>query len=300
MPSMCVAAIVVLRVNKSCLWTSDILDAILDLGSKIYKQNLKLKPKGHSEIRVADITDKIEFRSFQCVIESQQTFFGKVESSVANICNVEQGLIQFFMSHIAGVLDGPNLVAIWKENDYYYMYDAKARNRFGRKWTKEANSDEKSGMSCVTRFQHLKDLAEIYVENVSRKERQEYYKITHIELKPFLGKSWFEWKVTLPGQWCLRGQEMFNSKTIFSVSIMALLYAENIGMKKWTPSLIDEIASAGCQDSDYFNENRNAKVIKKEITFKEKTLLVHIKQKIFRYVVNQLEKNIEDDLVKGR
>lgn len=300
MSSMCVAAIVVLRVNQSYLWTSDILDAILDLGSKIYKQNVKLKPKDQSEIHVADITEKIEFRSFQCLIESQQIFFGTVESSVANICNVEQGLIQFFMTHITGVIDGPNVVGIWKENNYYYMYDAKARNRFGRKLKKDASSDEVSGMSCVTRFQQIKDLAEVYVDNVSKKERQDYYKITHIELKPFWGKHWFDWRVILPGQWCLRGQEIVTAKKSFSVTIMALLYAENIAMKKWTSSLIDEIASNGSEDSDFFNQNRNAKIIKKEITFKEKTLIVHINQKVFRYVVNELAKNIEDDLVKGR
>lgn len=300
MPSTCAAAIVVLRVIKSYQWTSDTLSDILSLGSKTYKQNLKSKPKGHSEMRVADIKEKIEYRSFECLIESQQIFFGKVQSTVANICNIEQGLIQFFMTHIAGIIDGPNVVAIWKESNYYYMYDAKGRNRFGRKWTKDANKDEKSGMSCVTRYTHLKDLAEIYEENVPQKERQDYYKITHIELKPFLGKNWFQWKVSLPGQWCLRGQENFNLKTIFSVTIMALLYAENISMKKWTPNTIDEIALTEYQDSNYFNGNCNIKEIKKEIVFKDKSSFVHVTQKMFRYVVNELDKNIEDDLVKGK
>lgn len=180
------------------------------------------------------------------------------------------------------------------------MYDAKARDRFGKKWTKETNKDEETGMSCVTRFQQLQDLVEIYVGNVPKKERQDYYKITHIELKPFLGENWYDWKVIPPGQWCLRGQQkQIKLKATFGVTIMALLYAENVSMKKWTSSVIDEIASSGSQDCDYFNANRNMKDIKKEISFKEKTSIVYVNQDMFRYVVNEIDKNIEDDLVKG-
>lgn len=216
-----------------------------------------------------------------------------------NISNMEQGLTQFFMVHLAGVIDGPNVVAVWTENNWYYMYDAKARNRFGRKLTKEENTAENAGMSCVTRYQQLTDLAEIYVANVAQKERQDYYKITHVELKPFLGKDWFQWKVSLPGQWCLRGLECLKSIENLCVSVAALLYAEDISMKNWKPKTIDEIVSTGTQHPCDFNGERNLKETKMEIVYKEKTSFVSIKPKMFRYVVNELDKNIENDLVKG-
>lgn len=289
----------VLRVDKASTWTSDTLSDILALGSKIYKENVKSKPKSQTEIRVSDIVQKVEYRSFKCLIESQQTFFGKVESTVPNISNMEQGLTQFFMVHLAGVIDGPNIVAVWTENNWYYMYDAKARNRFGRKLTKDENNPENAGMSCVTRYQQLKDLAEIYVANVAQKERQDYYKITHVELKPFLGKDWFQWKVSLPGQWCLRGLECIKTNENLCVSVTALLYAEDISMKNWKPKTIDEIVSTGTQKPCEFNGERNLKETKMEIPYKEKTSFVSIKPKMFRYVVNELDKNIENDLVKG-
>ncbi len=302
MSSTCVAAIVVLRVIRSVLWSSDTLSDILALGSKIYKENLKSKSKGQNEIRVADITSKIQFRSFECLIESQQMFFGKVESTVANICNIEQGLVQFFMSHIAGVIDGPNVVAVWKENNHYYMYDAKARNGFGLKLTKEENAEGEDGSSCVTRFQHLKDLAEIYVENVPRKERQDYYKITHIELKPFLGKNWHQWIVTMPGQWCLRGEVcLLKPKENLPACVSALLYAESVEIKNWSQRTIEEIVSAVSlgNDQDKFNGENDLKEMRMEIVFKDTPAFVYIKQKMFRYVVNTLDKDIEDCLVKG-
>lgn len=268
------------------------------MGSKIYKENLKSNP-GQTEIRVADIKQKIELRSFQCLIESQQIFFGKVESKLANICDIEQGLSEFFMVHLAGVIDGPNVVAVWKENNYYYMYDAKARNRFGLNLTKEEISSEIGGMSCVTRFQQLKDLAEVYTENVPSKVRQDYYKITHIELKPFLGKKWNQWEVALLGQWCLRGQQCLKSKENLRVSVTALLYSENLSMKSWTPSTIDEIVSTGSGESSDSFDGGIVKEMKVEIVLKEQPSLVVIKQKMFCYVVNELDRNIENDLVKG-
>lgn len=227
--------------------------------------------------------------------------FGKVESTVANICNIEQGLSQFFVAHLAGILDGPNVVAVWKESNHYYMYDAKARNRFGRKLTKEESVASEPGMSCVTRFKQLKDLAEVYVGNVSQKERHDYYKITHIELKPFLGKNWYQWKCVLPGQWCLSGLESPKSKENLRVSIMALLYAENVNTKNWTSKTIDEIVSKGVeqQSGNSFNGEINLKEMKMEIAFKEKKSFVSIEQKMFQYVVNEVDRNIEDDLVKG-
>ncbi|XP_037024996.1 uncharacterized protein LOC119066555 isoform X2 [Bradysia coprophila] len=298
--STCIAAIVVLRVNRAFLWTSDTLSDILDLGSKIHKENLKLKPKGQTEIRVSDITGKIQFRSFECLVESQQIFFGKVESTVANICNIEQGLTEFFMAHIAGVIDGPNVVAVWKEKDFYYMYDAKARNGFGVKLTKEETDAGEIGMSCVTRFQHLTDLAKVYIENVPRKERQDYYKITHIVLKPFLGKNWHQWKVALPGQWCLRAEECLQSKENLRVCVTALLYAQDIDAKNWKTKTVDEIASSGYEGSDYFHGERNLKKTEMEIVLKGKQpTFITIDRKMFRYVVNALDKNIEDCLVKG-
>lgn len=300
MSSTCIAAIVVLRVIRAFLWTSDTLSDILDLGSKIFKENLKSKPKGQTEIRVADITGKIKFRSFECVIESQQMFFGTVESTVANICNIEQGLTEFFMSHIAGVIDGPNVVAVWKENEFYYMYDAKARNGFGERLTKEETEAGESGMSCITRFKNLKDLAEVYIENVPKKERQDYYKITHIELKPFLGKNWYQWKVALPGQWCLRADECLQSKENLRVCVTAILFAENVDAKNWKTKTVDEIALTGYEGSDYFHGERNLKKTEMEIVLEGKASFVTINRKMFRYVVNALDKSIEDCLVKGR
>lgn len=299
MSSTCIAAVVVLRVIRAFLWTSDTLGEILELGSKIYKDNSKLKSKGQTEIRVSDITSRIQFRSFECLIESQQIFFGKVESSVANICNIEQGLTEFFMSHIAGVIDGPNVVAVWKENDLYYMYDGKPRNALGVRLTKEETDAGENGMSCVMRFHRLKDLAEIYIENVPKKERQDYYKITHIQLKPFLGKNWHQWKVTLPGQWCLKAEECFQSKENLRICVMALLYSDKNDAKNWKTRTVDEIASAGHEGSDYFHGERNLKKTEMEINFEGKPSFVTINRKMFRYVVNALDKNIEDCLVKG-
>ncbi|KAG4068904.1 hypothetical protein HA402_005052 [Bradysia odoriphaga] len=230
----------------------------------------------------------------------RQIFFGKVESTVANVCNIEQGLTEFFMSHIAGVIDGPNVVAVWKENDFYYMYDAKARNGFGIRLTKEETDAGESGMSCVTRFQHLTDLANVYIENVPRKERQDYYKITHIALKPFLGKNWHQWKVALPGQWCLRAEECLKSKENLRVCVTALLYAEDIDAKNWKTQTVDEIALLGYQGSDLFHGERNLKKTEMEIALKGKQpTFITIDRKMFRYVVNAVDKNIEDCLVKG-
>lgn len=299
MSSTGVAAIVALRVIRAALWTSDTLSDILALGSKIHKENLKAKSKGQTEIRVADIIGKIQFRSFECVIESQQMFFGTVESTVANICNIEQGLTQFFMSHLAGIVDGPNIVAVWKENGFYYLYDAKARNSVGLKLTKEEIAAGESGMSCVTRFHNLKDLAEIYIENISKKERNDYYKITHIELKPFLGKNWNHWSVELPGQWCLRGAEYHKFKGSLRTCVTALLYAELVNMKKWNAQTIDEILTSDDQKNDPFYEESNIKETKMEIEIKGKPSFISIKPKMFRYIVNALDKNLEDCLVKG-
>lgn len=299
MSSTCVAAIVVLHVIRAAKWSSDTLEDVLALGSKVFKENLKNKSKGQAEIRIADITGKIQFRSFEYRIESQQMFFGKVESTVANICNIEQGLTQFFLAHLAGVIDGPNIVAVWTENNYYYMFDAKARNSSGKKLTKEESVAGETGMSCVTRFQHLKDLAEIYIENVPKKERSDYYKITHIELKPFLGKNWNHWNATLPGQWCLVGETQPKSKESLRACITALFYAECVNTKNWKSQTIDEISTLGSQSNDRFCGESNSKEMKMEIVFQGKSSFVSIKQKMFRYVVNALDKNIEDYLVKG-
>lgn len=252
--------------------------------------------------QVSDITQKIECGSFQCLIESHQIIIGKVVPSMSNTCNFEQGLIQFFNTHNAGIIDGPHVVAIWKEDNYYCMFDAKGRDRFGRKWKKEAKNDEENSMSCVTRYQLLGDLVDIYIGNVPIKQRHDYYKITCVELNDFLGKNWYEWKIISHGQWCLRGKEIVNLQSMFCLSIMALLYADNTTVKEWTSNIIDEIASAATLYSADFeptNFESDMKEIKKEIVFRDVASVAKINQKMFRYVVNEVNKDIEDDLIQG-
>lgn len=262
-PCMNVAAIAMLRLSRSFTWTWDTLEEVLTLGNRIYEDN-RTHVDG-PEILATDVTQLIRMGRVNYTVDAEQAVFGELQSSNGNVPDLVRALEVFFGVYEAGVLQGPQSVAVWHELGHFYMFDAKERDRFGRKWTASMSGEhaadadgnvETVGCCCVTRFLNIASLVQLYCETVPLKHRHDAFRVTRVEINDYRDRSddWFNWHGIGMNRWIVRGkfyqgnsrfEEEGRNMQATCIGAVAVLFSETVKMQTWNGDVVDEILLAG-------------------------------------------------------
>lgn len=282
-PCTNVAAIAMLRVARSFSWTWDTLEEVLRLGNRIYEENRDGGTAGGGgaiDVLATEVQKPIRIgcgarHRYRC--DAEQFVFGRLMSSAANVPDLARALTLLFGAHAAGVVQGPQSVAVWHELGWYYMFDAKERDRCGRKWTMALGGGgqpedvggcddvavvgggevESMGCCCVTRFRNVERLARMYGDTVPLRHRHDTFRVTRVTMAEHQDRSvdWFGWRSTGIGRWIVRGRfslanERFaaderGGQQATCIAAIALLYSERFPLSGWSSELVDEIVTTG-------------------------------------------------------
>lgn len=203
-------------------------------------------------------------------------------------------------------------MAVWHDLHHFYMFDAKERDRYGRKWVASlVNADfcngdmESLGRACVTRFTNLEDLVELYTETVQLKRRHDEFRITRIEVHDYKERSdnWNEWKGIAINRWILRGRfsqgnqrfaEEHRNCQATCIAAVALVFSGLVAMNEWSVDVVDEILTMG---DEYYRQCVEA--LMKDDKLVEKELCVAEICKYFTCREQNIELIVDDCLVNG-
>lgn len=199
--------------------------------------------------------------------EAEQSVFGELLSGKPEVPDLVQALHAFFAVHEAGVLQGPQSVAVWHELGHFYMFDAKERDRCGRKWAASLRHEhavdgsggtvETVGCCCVTRFTHVQALAAMYTDTVPLKHRHDAFRITRLAVTDYRDRSddWFAWRGVAVGRWIVRGQFYQGNAVRFEedgrnmqatcMSAVAVMFGDTQKLADWTADTVDQILLLG-------------------------------------------------------
>lgn len=299
-----------LRVARSITWTSDTVEEILTLGNRIYDNNQK-----HGvgqEVMPTDIVEKIILGRNGYRIEAEQAVFGVLSSTSPTVVDLPTGLTNFFASFDAGILQGPQTVAVWHDLRHFYMFDAKERDRYGRKWVASlvlaefcGGDMELMGRACVTRYRNLEDLVQVYTETVQLKRRHDAFRITRIEVNDYKEHSdnWNEWKGIAINHWILRGRFSQGNQRFAEdnrncqatcIAAVALVFSGLVEMNEWNADVVDEILTIG---DVYYRQCVES--LMKEEKLVQKELCVGELVKYFTCREQNIELIVDECLVNG-
>lgn len=101
-------------------------------------------------------------------------------------------LREFFSENDACIVLGPLTLAVWMENQAYYMFDPNERDNNGLVIVKQVQIgsflkvyDVLPGVACLTWYTSLKDLVEVYMKNVPKEHRRDTFVICKIQINDY-------------------------------------------------------------------------------------------------------------------
>jgi hypothetical protein len=281
-PCMNVAAIAMLRLQRASTWSPAILSEILQQGNEIYKANLE-HVEGE-EILASDIQSPIKLNDRLYSLDTEHLIFGRLMSKDKTLANLQKGLREFFKTCDTGVLQGPQSVAVWQERGVYFMFDPKERDGEGRKWMARLPTDDgdtsSSGAACVTWYQAIDDLIDIYQANINLRHRHDLFRITKVEVTDHLERSpdFFAWKGIALNKWIIRGSisqknasfsAMSRNRQGTNTAVVALSLLVLHSTKDWDAGKLDMVLMKG--DEHYLKS-----VLKLKSAGRFKKPLLHI------------------------
>lgn len=202
-----IAALSMLRIHKSKYWFRRILDEILILGEDIHKATIK-----HLEGKTLKITTmfnkiRLQERIFTPKVK-EFAVVGKLQSQKDDLLDLLPALQEFFRNNDTCVITGPITLAMWKEDELYYMFDPNERDHNGLVIVKSLQigseikvMDYTPGVACLMWFKNLKDLTRIYMNNVDRTLKSEPFIVSKVQINDYvdLPQAWsnFEGEIDL-------------------------------------------------------------------------------------------------------
>lgn len=189
-----VMALTMLRIYKTKTWIPKILDNILSAGTLLYREIVK--SIGSNEVvELSHIPEKIELDKKQFTPDIEEfSVIGKLRSQSDDVLDLLPALEEFFKKNDTCIICGPNILAVWQEDGNYYMFDPNERDKKGlqivkkmRVGSEERVIDYTPGVACITWYKKLKDLAEIYINNLERSRRNEQFWLSRVQINDFIG-----------------------------------------------------------------------------------------------------------------
>ncbi|KAL3271898.1 hypothetical protein HHI36_022368 [Cryptolaemus montrouzieri] len=183
--SQAVAALVMRRCFPTCQWIKKFVNDILKLGETIHHKSLKDKPEG--PFRLSNIVNQIVHPPGKYTLDFEElALLGKLESERPGLLDLLPALMTFLRTYDCCIINGPCTLAVWYEDNRYYMYDPNERDGKGRTIDKKASYEP--GVACITWFTALKDLVALYVANLPKEERRSDFHLSKVIVVDFVGK----------------------------------------------------------------------------------------------------------------
>ena len=239
-----IAAHTMLRHYRAKQWVRNVLDDVLRLGEHIHHDMKKLTP-GYIPEKVTlyetDYSPKVE----------KYGAVGLIESGDDKILNLSQALNNALIDIDCCILNGPHIVAVWKQENKFYMFNPEERNPVGK-----LVEVGEAGVACLTWYTRLADLIAVYVGNLPKEKRNSRFMLCKVAIKDYVPRAedWFNYKPLKINKWILRGtfnqndrrfpRESRNSQCTANAT-MALTYKELKEEKDWDPQTMDEILVNG-------------------------------------------------------
>ncbi|XP_029162014.1 uncharacterized protein LOC114933546 [Nylanderia fulva] len=275
----CVAAIATKKVHPTKTWTSSKLDEILTLGDSLYA-SVKVNKPTIKTMTAAELNDaRLQVNNRRLVVDVDLiTVIGTLNSKVPSVLNLKQGLEEFFLVNEEGVIETTSMaVAIWSQDDCYYLFDPQACNNVG---VRIAKNEKDVGSCCVIRLPNINSLTALILKNVDPARKNDRFTIRHVAIADDLAgtRPWNEFQPGMAGKtWVLRG-EISNMDELFEVEnqglqglaipVVALVNAWETPPEKWTSETVDE----AIRDGDAYYDWCKPAEIEEEV---ERPLLVH-------------------------
>ncbi|XP_071864649.1 uncharacterized protein [Bombus fervidus] len=263
----CVLAIAMKKVHPVKTWLRPKLDEILALGDILYAEVKSAKPM-MKNMTAPDLNDiKIELEGRKLVIDVDLiTVTGTISSKIPTVLNLRQALEEFFLVNTEGVIESSSMsVAIWSQDDCFYMFDprqcdvigVRIREEKGGKGAKAENSQKKKGNCCVIRFPTTDALAALFLKNLEQAKKNDRFTIRHITIPDDVPgtRPWHDFQPGTPGEtWVLQGtisndDEGFEDESRgiqgLAMPVIALVAARETPPTKWTNEIIDTVVREG-------------------------------------------------------
>lgn len=269
----CVMAIAMNKIHPVKTWTRSKLDEILILGDSLYA-NVKSDKPIIKTMTAADLDNtKIQIEDHKLVIDVDLiTVTGTINSKVPSVLNLKQALEEFFLLNEEGVIETTSMtVAIWSQDDYYYLFDPRHCDASGirireEKTTKVTRRDEKEetiekdkemGNCCVIRFPDVDSLVALFLKNIDPTKKNDRFTIRHVRIVDDVPgtRPWNEFQPGMAGKtWVLRGgisnvdesfEEENQGRQGLAMPVVALVSAKDTPAAKWSSETIDEVIREG-------------------------------------------------------
>lgn len=263
----CVMAIVMKKVHPVKTWLRPKLDEILALGDAVYAEVKSAKPM-MKNMTAPDLNDtKIDVEGRKIVIDVDLiTVTGTLTSKIPTVLNLKQALEEFFLVNTEGVIESSSMsVAIWSQDDYFYMFDPRQCDSIGTRIREEKaargakaeDSERKKGNCCVIRFPTTDALAALFVKNVEQQKKNDRFTIRHITIPDDIPgtRAWYDFQPGTAGEtWVLQGtisneDEEFEDESRgiqgLAMPVIALISAKETPPQKWINDTVDTIVREG-------------------------------------------------------
>ncbi|XP_017758556.1 PREDICTED: LOW QUALITY PROTEIN: uncharacterized protein LOC108549597 [Eufriesea mexicana] len=264
----CVMAIAMKKVHPVKTWLRPKLDEILALGDTVYADVKSAKPMMRN-MTAPDLNDiEIEVEGRKLAIDVDLiTVTGTISSKIPTVLNLRQALEEFFLVNTEGVIESSSMsVAIWSQDDCFYMFDprqcdmigVRIREEKGGKGAKAENSQRKKGNCCVIRFPNTDALGALFLKNMEHAKKNDRFTIRHITIVDDIPgtRTWHDFQPGSPGEtWVLQGtisnedEEEFEDETRgiqgLAMPVVALIAAKETAPQKWTSETVDTVVREG-------------------------------------------------------
>lgn len=156
-------ALIYHEIQPSNSWNTLLIDKIILLGTKLFHE-CKKTPSG-------DVTIQHLPRDYSCLqykFKIDYKPYDHSEQMSYSLDEMKTNLLMYLKRTFEGVAEKSVLIqtnsmsfAVWECNDYYYIFDAYARNEKGE------ITDDKSGTPCVHMHGNLESLCEVLCTNLN-------------------------------------------------------------------------------------------------------------------------------------
>lgn len=181
-------------------WTFKTIDKIMDYGDGLHSKSIAQIEKLQDEPLIGEVKPQITLTLADIVKEFSNLLYKielKYEENVINGTVAENpdnasqlslpsGLEKYFMESFLAILNISDMpIAIWKEDDYYYLFDPRSLDSKGvNPFLKESNKSNCMGTSCAMRFESLDKLTDQIIANLEVKPYIKY-SIDRVEFMVF-------------------------------------------------------------------------------------------------------------------